>query len=201
MIKMIALGDSVFAGWDGRKQIEDYRRIPEVIAKINGWYVNNQAIGGTDYGNGINDFSAITQRLNFAGYSLALVEYGVNNWMCGSTAGEVQQGLTLGINNIRKSNPHIKIFVMCPTLDMRKGTATDMNTPNERGLTQNQLNDVIVQACQALDAEYYDWRKQPIITKDNAFWTLGDGASGVHPTAKTSLEIGKRLAYILNGGI
>ena len=71
---------------------------------------------------------------------------------------------------------------------MRKGTATDMNTPNERGLTQNQLNDVIVQTCQALDVEYYDWRKQPIITKDNAFWTLGDGASGVHPTAKTSLE-------------
>ncbi|UWF81046.1 MAG: GDSL-like Lipase/Acylhydrolase family protein [Bacteriophage sp.] len=79
MIKMMALGDSIFAGWDGQKQIEDYRRIPEVIAKLNGWYVNNQAISGTGYGNGINDFSAITKQLNFAGYSLALVEYGVNN--------------------------------------------------------------------------------------------------------------------------
>lgn len=200
MINMMALGDSIFAGWDGQKQIEDYRRIPEVIAKLNGWYVNNQAVGGSGYGNGMNDFPAITARLDFRNYSLALLNYGVNNWMFGSSADEIENGLINGINNIRKSNPHIKIFVMCPTLDMRMGIATDMNTPNARGLTQNQLNDVIVQTCQALDAEYYDWRKQPIITKDNVFWTLGDGASGVHPTAKTSLEIGKRLAYILNGG-
>ena len=200
MINMMALGDSIFAGWDGQKQIEDYRRIPEVIAKLNGWYVNNQAIGGSGYGNGMNDFPAITARLDFRNYSLALLNYGVNNWMFGSSADEIENGLTDGINNIRKSNPQIKIYVVCPTLDMRKGNMTNLNTPNERGLTQNQLNNIIIKVCQKLSVDYYDWRKQPIITKDNAWYTLGDGTTGVHPTANTSLEIGKRLAYELNGG-
>ena len=193
---MIALGDSIFAGWDGQKQIEEYRRIPEVIAKINRWYVNNQAVSGS----GMNDFSAITARLDFSNYSIALINYGVNDWMFGSSADEVKNGLIVGINNIRRSNEKIKIYVMCPTLDMRKGITTDLNTPNNRGLTQNQLNDIIIRTCQSLRVDYYDWRKQPIITKDNAFYTLGDGAVGVHPTASTSLEIGKRLAYELNGG-
>lgn len=197
----MAFGDSIFAGWDGTKQIADYQRIPEVIGKLAGWYVNNQAISGTSYSNGSNDFSALTSRINFTDYSLVLINYGVNNWMFDSSLDVVRQGLIAGINNIRRSNSHVKLYVMLPTLDLRRGRQTTLDTPNGAGLTQNQLNNIIIKVCQRLDIDYYDWREQPIITKDNAFYTLGDGGKGVHPTARTSLEIGKRLAYELNGGI
>lgn len=201
MIKMMALGDSIFAGWDGTKQVPDYQRIPEVIGKINGWYVNNQAVGGTGYGNSNNDFSVLTSRINFADYSLVLISYGVNNWISDNSLDVVRQGLTAGINNIKRSNPHARPYVMLPTLDLRRGRQTTLDTPNGAGMTQNMLSDGIMEVCDQQNIDFYDWRKRPIITKDNAFWTLGDGATGVHLTAATSIEMGKILAKKLNGGI
>lgn len=197
MIKMMALGDSIFAGWDGTKRVEDYRRIPEVVGKINGWYVNNQASTGTTF----RDFSSITTKLNFFTYSLLLINYGVNDWMFGSSVDEVQSQLRSGILNVRQANPDMRIFVMCPTLDLRTGSNTTLDTPNQSGLTQNQLNDAIVAICRENNIDYHDWRKQPVITKDNSFWMLGDSFTGVHPTAATSLKIGKILANEMNGGI
>lgn len=194
---MMALGDSIFAGWGGTKEIENYRRIPEVIGKINGWYVDNQASAGTTF----QDFSSITAKLKFSSCSLLLINYGVNDWLFGSSFNEVQSRLRTGISNVWQANPDMRIFVMCPTLDLRKGIYTTLDTPNRTGLTQNQLNDAIIAICQENGIDYHDWRKQPVITKDNSFWTLGDSFTGVHPTAATSLKIGKILANEMNGGI
>ncbi|WP_235971921.1 SGNH/GDSL hydrolase family protein [Limosilactobacillus urinaemulieris] len=194
---MMALGDSIFAGWDGTKRVADYRRIPEVIGKINGWYVNNQASTGTTF----QDFSLMTTKLDWSECSLLLINYGVNDWMFGSSVDEVRSQLRSGISNVRQANSDIRIFVMCPTLDLRKGRGTTLDTPNQCGLTQDQLNDAIIAICQENRIDYHDWRKQPVITKDNSFWALGDSFTGVHPTAATSLKIGKILANEMNGGI
>ena len=51
MTKLVAFGDSIFAGWDGKENVSDNQRIPELIGQHLGWQVTNVAIGGTKYDN------------------------------------------------------------------------------------------------------------------------------------------------------
>ena len=44
MTKLIAFGDSIFAGWNGKSQDSSDQRIPELIGKAMGWDVTNTAI-------------------------------------------------------------------------------------------------------------------------------------------------------------
>ncbi len=49
MTKLIAFGDSIFAGWDGTRNVGDNQRIPELVGKELGWEIENWAISGTKY--------------------------------------------------------------------------------------------------------------------------------------------------------
>lgn len=198
MIKIIALGDSIFAGWDGKENLPHYKRIPEIIGQINDWLVDNEAIGGDSYH---CSFASVAGQLDFADQQLALINYGVNDWNFNSDLANVIDGFQQGITAIRRSNPHIKIVVVGPTLDMRRGIGTTFDTPNDTGMTQNQLSDVLIQESDRLGVTFIDMRKHPFITATNACYTLGDGFTGVHPTAETSLVIAEFLAKKLNGGI
>lgn len=198
MIKMIALGDSIFAGWDGKKNLPHYKRIPEIIGQINDWLVDNEAIGGDSYH---YSFASVAGRLNFADQQLALINYGVNDWRFDSDLASVITGFQQGIGNTRRSNPHIKIVIVGPTMDMRGGRGTTLDTPNNTGMTQNQLSDVLSRESDRLGINFIDMRKYPFITATNACYTLGDGFNGVHPTAEASLAIAEFLAKKMNGGI
>ena len=48
MTKLVAFGDSIFAGWDGKENVSANQRIPELIGQQLGWQVTNVAIGGTN---------------------------------------------------------------------------------------------------------------------------------------------------------
>lgn len=198
MIKIIALGDSIFAGWDGKENLPHYKRIPEIIGQINDWLVDNEAIGGDSYH---YSFASVAERLDFADQQLALINYGVNDWNFNSSLLDVTNGFEQGIAAIRRSNPHIKVVVVGPTLDMRRGIGTTLDTPNSVGMTQNQLSDALSRESDKLGIDFIDMRKHHFVTTTNAGYTLGDSFTGVHPTAETSLAIAKLLAKKLNGGI
>ena len=64
MTKLVALGDSIFEGWDGKEEIDHSVRIPELIGKQLGWEVDNEAIGGaTLSGSAYRDFVQMCNKL------------------------------------------------------------------------------------------------------------------------------------------
>ena len=62
MPKMICLGDSIMAGWDGKENVSPNERIPELIGQYLGWQVDNKAIGGTQFLGGGNSFTQMVKK-------------------------------------------------------------------------------------------------------------------------------------------
>ena len=193
MTRLIAFGDSIFAGWDGKENVSANQRIPELIGQQLGWQVTNVAIGGTKYDDSSNGFTAMVNKTDVAGFDYALVSYGVNNFSWPDPLVVVKQNALNGFKALKKKNPQLKILLELPTEDFRNGSTTlfDMNS---QGWTQNQLDDELISVAKQEGIDYYDWRPDPIITYANANQTLGDGNTGVHPTPETGKKIAARLA-------
>ncbi len=194
MTKLIAFGDSIFAGWNGKTQDTSDQRIPELIGKAMGWDVTNTAISGAKFDDRSDGFPNMAKTHSAAGYDYALVCYGVNDWCFPS--GSVDYPLHKakeGIETLKGQNPSIKILLELPTEDFRNGSTTLFDF-NSQGWTQNQLDDGLIGVANQEGIDYYDWRPDPIITYANASQTLGDGNTGVHPTPETGKKIADRLA-------
>lgn len=194
MTKLIAYGDSIFAGWNGKSQDSNDQRIPELIGQALGWEVTNTAISGAQFDDRNSGFPNMARTHSAAGYDYAIVNFGVNNW-CFPGGGVDYAGRKAqeGIDALKAANPNIKILLELPTEDFRNGSTTlfDMNS---QGWTQNQLDDELISVAKQEGIDYYDWRPDPIITYANANQTLGDGNTGVHPTPETGKKIAARLA-------
>ncbi|WP_382321831.1 SGNH/GDSL hydrolase family protein [Limosilactobacillus reuteri] len=193
MTRLIAFGDSIFAGWDGKENVSANQRIPELIGQHLGWQVTNVAIGGTKYDNSSNGFTAMVNKTDVAGFDYALVSYGVNNFSWPDPLVVVKQNALNGFKALKKKNPQLKILLELPTEDFRQGSKT-LYDVNDAFWNQNQLNDMLIDVAKQEGLEYYDWRPDPLITYENANQTLGDGNAGVHPTKATMRAIAQRLA-------
>lgn len=190
---MVAFGDSILAGWDGHVNVAHDRRIPETIGKINGWDVDNRAIGGTKF-DGVNSFVAKTAETNFFAFDIVLVGFGVNDWCYPGSLADEKAAIQRGIDSIHATNAKIPVLFELPTEDFRNGS-TSLDDKNSAGWTQNQLCDLIIQVANANGCKYYDWRTNPIITPANHMTTLGDGQ--VHPTQATMDKMAQTLAPVL----
>lgn len=193
MTKLIAFGDSIFAGWDGTKNVGDNQRIPELVAKELGWSVENWAISGTKYDSSYTGFPGILDQHPIAGYDYAMWMYGVNNFGWPDSLDAIKQCLQAGITKAKAQNPTAKLLVILPTQDFRWGGKT-LYDLNNRFWSQNQLDDMIKEVAQQNGLAFFDWRDDPVITPDNAAQTLGDGAKGVHPTVTTMAKMASRIA-------
>lgn len=193
MTRLIAFGDSIFAGWDGKENVSANQRIPELIAQQLGWQVTNVAIGGTKYDDSSNGFTAMVNKTDVTGFDYALVSYGVNNFSWPDPLVVVKQNALNGFEALKKKNPQLKILLELPTEDFRQGSKT-LYDVNDAFWNQNQLDDMLIDVAKQEGLEYYDWRPDPLITYENANQTLGDGNTGVHPTKATMRAIAQRLA-------
>lgn len=193
MTKLIAFGDSIFAGWDGTKNVGDNQRIPELVAKELGWEVENWAISGTKYDNSYTGFPGILDQHPITGYDYAMWMYGVNNFGWPDSLDAIKQCLQAGITKAKGQNPTAKLLVILPTQDFRWGGKT-LYDINSQFWSQNQLDDMIKEVARENGVAFLDWRDNPVITPDNAAETLGDGAKGVHPTVATMAKLASRIA-------
>ena len=193
MTKLVAFGDSIFAGWDGKENVSANQRIPELIGQQLGWQVTNVAIGGTKYDDSSNGFTAMVNKTDVTGFDYALVSYGVNNFSWPDPLVVVKQNALNGFKALKKKNPQLKILLELPTEDFRQGSKT-LYDVNDAFWNQNQLDDMLIDVADQEGLDYYDWRPNPIITYENANQTLGDGNTGVHPTKATMKAIAQRLA-------
>ena len=193
MTKLIAFGDSIFAGWDGTKNVGYNQRIPELVGKELGWEVENWAISGTKYDSSYTGFPGILDQHPITGYDYAMWMYGVNNFGWPDSLDTIKQCLQAGIDKARSQNPTAKLLVILPTQDFRwnGNTLYDLNS---QFWSQNQLDDLIQEVAQQNGVAFLDWRDDPVITPDNAAETLGDGAKGVHPTVATMAKLASRIA-------
>lgn len=192
MTKLVAFGDSIFAGWDGKENVSANQRIPELIGQQLGWQVTNIAIGGTKYDDSSNGFTAMVNKTDVTGFDYALVSYGVNNFSWPDSLDVVKQNALSGFKALKKKNPQLKILLELPTEDFRQGSTTLFDF-NNAFWNQNQLDDMLIDVADQEELDYYDWRPNPIITYENANQTLGDGNTGVHPTKATMKAIAQRL--------
>lgn len=193
MTKLIAFGDSIFAGWDGTKNVGDNQRIPELVGKELGWEVENWAISGTKYDSSYTGFPGILDQHPIAGYDYAMWMYGVNNFGWPDSLNTIKQCLQNGIDKAKSQSPTTQLLVVLPTQDFRWGGKT-LYDINSQFWSQNQLDDMIKEVAQSNGVAFLDWRDNPVITPENCAETLGDGAKGVHPTVDTMAKLASRIA-------
>ena len=193
MTKLIAFGDSIFAGWDGVRNVGDNQRIPELVGKELGWEVENWAISGTKYDTSYTGFPGILDQHPITGYDYAMWMYGVNNFGWPDSLDAIKQCLQAGIDKAKTQSPTTKLLVVLPTQDFRWG-GTTLYDINRQFWSQNQLDDLIQEVAQQNGVAFLDWRDDPVITPENAAETLGDGAKGVHPTVDTMAKLASRIA-------
>lgn len=193
MTKLIAFGDSIFAGWDGTRNVGDNQRIPELVGKELGWEVENWAISGTKYDQSYTGFPGILDQHPITGYDYAMWMYGVNNFGWPDSLDTIKQCLQNGIDKAKAQNKTAKLLVILPIQDFRWG-GTTLYDVNSQFWSQNQLDDLIQEVAQQNGVAFLDWRDDPVITPENCAETLGDGAKGVHPTVDTMAKLASRIA-------
>ncbi|ADA79898.1 GDSL family lipase [Lactobacillus phage phiPYB5] len=193
MTKLIAFGDSIFAGWDGTKNVGNDQRIPELVGNELGWEVENWAISGTKYDQSYTGFPGIMDQHPITGYDYAMWMYGVNNFGWPDSLDAIKQCLQAGITKAKAQNPTAKLLVILPTQDFRWGGKT-LYDLNSQFWSQNQLDVLIKEVAQQNGVAFLDWRDDPVITPENCAETLGDGANGVHPTVATMAKLARQIA-------
>lgn len=193
MTKLIAFGDSIFAGWDGTKNVGENQRIPELVGKELGWEVENWAISGTKYDSSYTGFPGILDQHPINGYDYAMWMYGVNNFGWPDSLDTIKQCLQNGIDKAKSQSTVTQLLVVLPTQDFRWG-GTTLYDINSQFWSQNQLDDMIKEVAQQNGVAFLDWRDDPVITPENCAETLGDGAKGVHPTVDTMAKLASRIA-------
>lgn len=201
MVKMIALGDSIFAGFasDGQGgHVQANPTIPQMVASALGWECDNQAIGGTKFtdsdGKGTN-FPDQVKKFNFADYDRVLLGYGINDYDDSPYPPpyEVMDAIKRGVEKIRSDNSAIKIYIEVPTPSFAKNN-TNQDAKNEGGHTQREINDAIVSEATALNIPYFDYRdKAPyLITYANRNEVLDTWM--IHPTVPVMQQMAQLLS-------
>lgn len=189
--RMVALGDSIYAGVSGAGGwVTGNRRIPDMIASRLGWQCDNQALSGAKLaGKDYIDFPQVVKRLNFKNYDVCLLEYGVNDFdWSWESLDDLREALDKGVAKIRSDNPNIQIFYQQPTGTWKHVNSLDKEDGN--GWTQNDMARTLADECDVLGIAYYEWA-DPIITYANTNETQGDT---IHPNPDTMVKIAERLA-------
>ncbi|MCR5524669.1 MAG: SGNH/GDSL hydrolase family protein [Lactobacillus sp.] len=189
--RMVALGDSIYAGVSGAGGwVTGNRRIPDMIASRLGWQCDNQALSGAKLaGKDYIDFPQVVKRLNFKNYDVCLLEYGVNDFdWSWESLDDLREALDKGVAKIRSDNPNIQIFYQQPTGTWKHVNSLDKEDGN--GWTQNDMARTLADECDVLGIAYYEWT-DPIITYANTNETQGDT---IHPNPDTMVKIAERLA-------
>lgn len=193
MTKMICLGDSIMQGWDGHKTVAT--PIPQMIGQINGWQVDNKAIGGTSINKGDNSMVDLLPSVDLSAYDYVLIGYGTNDWgLEQESLTEMQEGLDKLAAAYQKNNSHATVLIELPIESFLHGNL-GLDGHNRMGISQNDVCNLLIKFAQQQGFNYYDWRTNPLVTADNRYQVLGDGC--LHPNFDMMKKMAKVLADAL----
>lgn len=194
MAKLLCLGDSIMWGVTGFDAAHPRANptIPEKIGELIGAQVNNQAVSATSVNDGNQSLVDLLPTVNLADYDYILLGYGANDWgLNRETLDALQAGLEMfsSAYMVSGSKAYVLVDLM---IESFINNATSLDSPNQLGITQNQIMDVFKNWATENGYHYYDWRNDPIVTPQNYKVRLGDGC--LHPNFDTQMEMATRLA-------
>ena len=190
MTKKMCLCDSIMSGWDGHKNVTT--PIPQMIGQINGWQVDNKAIGGTSLNKDSNAMIDLLSSIDLSAYDYILIGYGTNDWgLEEESLDEMQEGLDKLAAAYQKSKSHATVLIELPIESFLHGNV-GLDGHNRMGISQNDVCDLLAIFAQRQGFNYYDWRPNPLVTAENRYQVLGDGC--LHPNFDMMQKMAKVLA-------
>jgi lysophospholipase L1-like esterase len=193
--RLIALGDSVFAGYDGKKNGPKY--IIQTLGQLAHVETTNIAVGGTSFTDP-RGLIGQTASADFSKYDYVVIGFGINDFRFNvSPISQMQLALQGSITKMKQQNPNIQIFLTTPLQSWENGVSS-LNQKNRIGVSQNDIDNMICSVARMNGLKCNDWRVNPIVTDANHNETLGDGT--VHPTAETQKKMGERFFQVFFNG-
>lgn len=194
MARLLCLGDSIMWGVTGFDAAHPRANptIPDKIGQLLGVQVDNKAISATSVNDGNNSLVSLLSTVNFNDYDYVLLGYGANDWgLNHETLDALRAGLNMfsSMFNASGGKAYVLVDLM---IESFINNATSLNSPNQIGVTQNQVMDTFKSWAIENNYHYYDWRKDPIVTPQNYKMVLGDGC--LHPDNATQQKMAERLA-------
>lgn len=194
MAKLLCLGDSIMwgvTGFDAAHPRAD-PPIPVKIGQILGVEVNNRAVSATSVNDGDKSLVSLLPTVNLADYDYILLGYGANDWgLNRESLDALKTGLSMFSSMYQASGSHAYVLVDL-MIESFINNATSLDSPNQLGITQNQVMDVFKNWAVDHHYYYYDWREDPLVTPSNYKSLLGDGC--LHPNFDTQMKMAQRLA-------
>lgn len=211
--KWMALGDSITQGYYS-DNIEPYYHLDptksycKYIEELNGWELNNKAIGGTGYickgpkGTSTNG-KELVDTLDFSNTDLVTIAYGVNDWKYNEPLGSMEDDISVDsiipamryvIEKIISSNPLTKIVVITPincAVGGNESTNYGLGYKFSNNGTLEDIFNAMVEVCEYYGIEYVDMTHSSIFNRKNLLSLLLDK---VHPTIPSLEVMGKELA-------
>lgn len=194
MAKLLCLGDSIMwgvTGFDAAHPRAD-PTIPDKIGQLIGAQVDNRAVSATSVNDGNQSLVDLLPTVNLANYDYILLGYGANDWgLNRESLKALESGLEIfsSMFSVSGSNAYVLVDLM---IESFINNATSLDSPNQLGITQNQVMDVFKNWAAKNGYHCYDWRKDPIVTPQNYKTVLGDGC--LHPNFDTQMQMATRLA-------
>lgn len=196
MANLVVMGDSITQGWDGKKQVEN--TIPKVLGRLAGFNeVSNLSVGGTTF-TGSKGLPTQLQEVSFNDYGYVLIAFGTNDyWQSQTSLTDMRSSLQNAISAIKKQNSHAVIMLTTP-IQGWENNARSLNDKNTMGVSQNDIDDMIVSVARFNGLRVNDWRNDPIVTSANYQQMLGDQM--VHPTESTMALMAERYFKVFFDG-
>lgn len=217
-VRWCAIGDSITEGYISCEEDPKYKLSKSdawayKLAKITGWELTNNAIGGTGFVRNHPDSEDagwnVVKNIDFTQFDFVTIAYGVNDWkyncILGTFNDDIENPTTIygamrsTIETIIASNPLCKIFMISPA-NCSVGGNESGNWGIGHSFSNNGTLEQIFEAEKTV-AEYYgiefiDMLHNSIINRKNIKTCLIDN---VHPSADTHTvmahEIGGRLRW------
>lgn len=194
MAKLLCLGDSIMWGVTGYGDAHPRAdpTIPDKIGELIGAQVDNRAVSATSVNDGDKSMVSLLPTVNLADYDYILLGYGANDWGLNRESLEaLKSGLEMfsSMFSVSGSKAYVLVDLM---IESFINNATSLNSPNQLGITQNQVMDVFKNWAADHHYHYYDWREDPLVTPNNYKSLLGDGC--LHPNFDTQMQMAQRLA-------
>lgn len=194
MAKLLCLGDSIMwgvTGFDAAHPRAD-PTIPDKIGELIGAQVDNRAVSATSVNDGDKSMVSLLSTVNLADYDYIILGYGANDWGLNRESLEALKsglGMFSSMFSVSGSKAYVLVDLM---IESFINNATSLNSPNQLGITQNQVMDVFKNWAADHHYHYYDWREDPLVTPNNYKSLLGDGC--LHPNFDTQMQMAQRLA-------
>ncbi len=194
MAKLLCLGDSIMWGVTGFDAAHPRANptIPEKIGQLIGAQADNRAVSATSVNEGKQSLVELLPTVNLADYDYILLGYGANDWgLNRENLKALESGLEMfsAMFSASGSNAYVLVDLM---IESFINDATSLDSPNQLGITQNQVMDVFKSWAAKNGYHCYDWRENPIVTPQNYKTVLGDGC--LHPNFDTQMKMAQRLA-------